>query len=126
VIGTFEPYRAPRPIPTPDYSGGMQTLESPGEVSFELLGQRLRLVVAELDEGELFLVFADGTTGRSTYPAGRFLYTPPPSGQQVEIDFNKAYSPPCAFTPYATCPLPLPENRLPISIEAGERDPGPS
>jgi uncharacterized protein (DUF1684 family) len=74
-----------------------------------------------LDEGELFFIFRDGTTGKSTYPAGRFLYTDVAKNGKVTIDFNRAYNPPCAFTPYATCPLPIPQNRLKVAIEAGER-----
>ena len=68
---------------------------------------------------ELFFVFRDKTAGKTTYPASRFLYAKP-EGDQVVLDFNKAYNPPCAFTPYATCPLPTPGNRLPIEIPAGE------
>ncbi len=121
VMAGFEPYATPRAILTPDISGGMQALDIPREVSFDLLGRQLRLVVSEEDEGGLFLIFADATAGASTYPAGRFLYAPPPADGKVEIDFNRAYNPPCAFTPYATCPLPPPRNRLPVPIEAGER-----
>jgi len=121
VTAGFEPYATPRPILAPDFSGGVQTMESPGEVTFSLLRKQLRLVASEEEEGALFLIFADATTGASTYPAGRYLYTSPRSGGAVEIDFNRAYNPPCAFTPYATCPLPPRENRLPLPIEAGER-----
>ena len=60
---------------------------------------------------------------KETYGAGCFLYTPLPQGGKVTLDFNKAFSPPCAFTPFATCPLPPPQNRLPIRIEAGELAP---
>jgi uncharacterized protein (DUF1684 family) len=101
-------------------------MESPGEVACTLLGQRLRLTALEEDdEGTLFLIFTDATTGISTYPAGRYLYTSAPNRGALEIDFNRTYNPPCAFTPYATCPLPLPENRLPVPVEAGEKyEPG--
>ncbi|HJP70467.1 MAG TPA: DUF1684 domain-containing protein, partial [Candidatus Limnocylindria bacterium] len=71
--------------------------------------------------GELWLVFGDATNGTETYGGGRFLYTPAPSDGSVEVDFNRAYNPPCVFSPFATCPLPWPENRLPIRVEAGER-----
>jgi uncharacterized protein (DUF1684 family) len=68
----------------------------------------------------LFFVFRDKTSGKTTYPAARFLYADLPVNGRVILDFNKAYNPPCVFTPYATCPLPPPENRLPIPVEAGE------
>jgi uncharacterized protein len=65
-------------------------------------------------------VFRDLTAGKETYPAGRFLYADMPRNGSVVLDFNKAYNPPCAFTPYATCPLPPPQNRMRVRIEAGE------
>jgi uncharacterized protein (DUF1684 family) len=121
VTADYKAYGKLRPVTMPDVTGGVQTMESPGEVVFRLSGRALRLTAAEEDEGALFLIFTDSTTGKSTYPAGRYLYTSPPADGKVEIDFNRAYNPPCAFTPYATCPLPLQENHLPIAIEAGER-----
>ena len=66
-------------------------------------------------------IFRDGTTGKETYPAGRFLYSAMPKDGTVTLDFNKAYNPPCAFSPYATCPLPPKENYLTVRIEAGEK-----
>jgi len=72
-------------------------------------------------EGDtLFFLFKDPTNKTQTYQAGRMLNTPRPVNGKVDLDFNKSYNPPCTFTPYATCPLPPPENRLPIPIEAGE------
>jgi uncharacterized protein len=70
---------------------------------------------------DLFFVFRDLTAGKETYGAGRFLDTAPPQDGKVVLDFNKAYNPPCAFTPYATCPLPPAENKLAVRIEAGEK-----
>ena len=68
------------------------------------------------------MVFADETTGRETYGGGRFVYVLPPDERgRTVIDFNRAYNPPCVFTPYATCALPLPANRLPLRVEAGEK-----
>jgi uncharacterized protein (DUF1684 family) len=121
VIGDFERFGEPRTILVPDVSGGVQRMESPGAVAFVLHGEPLRLTALQEDEGSLFLIFTDATTGTSTYPAGRYLLTSAPNRGTLEIDFNRAYNPPCAFTPYATCPLPLPENRLAITIEAGEK-----
>jgi len=68
----------------------------------------------------LFFIFKDLTSGHETYPPGRFLYTVMPKNGEVVLDFNEAYNPPCAFTPYATCPLPPKQNYLPVRIEAGE------
>lgn len=79
-----------------------------------------------LEEGdELFIIFGDATNGESTYPSGRFLYAPKPGPSgKIILDFNKAYNPPCAFTIYATCPLPPKQNLLPIAVTAGEKDYG--
>jgi uncharacterized protein (DUF1684 family) len=77
----------------------------------------------EGSDGGLFLVFSDLTKKKDTYPGGRFLDTTAPKDGKVVLDFNKAYSPPCAFTPYATCPLPPKQNRLSLRVEAGEKRP---
>jgi uncharacterized protein (DUF1684 family) len=103
---------------------GMESSEnSPGAVKFEVDGKEYRLdAITEKGERHLFMIIADKTSGKDTYPAGRYLYVDPPdaSGRMV-IDFNKAFSPPCAFTKFATCPLPPRQNRLPFAIEAGEK-----
>ncbi len=76
----------------------------------------------ERPEDELFFVFADRTNGKETYGGGRFLYARAPDERgRVVLDFNRAYNPPCAFTPYSTCPLPPPENRLDLEVRAGEK-----
>ena len=94
---------------------------SPGTIAFELDGQPLELEAYESGE-LLFFVFADQTTGRETYPAGRFLYARRPDEHgRTELDFNKAYNPPCAFNEFATCPVASPRNRLVVRIEAGEK-----
>ena len=97
-------------------------MPSPGRAVFTVGGKEVGLdaVLEEPDAKELFFIFSDGTSGKGTYGAGRFLYTDLPAGGRVVLDFNKAYSPPCAFTPFATCPLPPKQNRLPVKIEAGE------
>ncbi len=95
--------------------------ESPGTVEFEIDGESVDLE-AYASGDELFFVFADATSGRGTYPAGRFLYAPMPGtdGRTI-LDFNFAYNPPCAFNDFATCPIASPRNRLPVRIEAGEK-----
>lgn len=117
----FEPTPG-RMVPVPDVLGLIEKEESPGEVVFEVGGVAHRLQALEGGpKGELWLVFGDETNGDQTYGGGRFLYTAAPVEGSVEVDFNRAYNPPCVFSPFATCPLPWPENRLPIRIEAGER-----
>ncbi|HYO81157.1 MAG TPA: DUF1684 domain-containing protein [Bryobacteraceae bacterium] len=103
-------------------AGDPQVMDSPGYVEWTSGGRRLRLTPV-LEGQQLWWVFRDRTSGRTTYPAARFLYSDMPKDGFVELDFNKSYNPPCVFTPYATCPLPPPENRLPVSIEAGEKIP---
>jgi uncharacterized protein (DUF1684 family) len=100
---------------------GIPTREqAPGRAWFTVDGTEFSLEPT-LDGDELFFVFKDRTAPRETYGAGRFLAAPLPKGGKVLLDFNRAYNPPCAFSPYATCPLPLPQNVLPIRIEAGEK-----
>jgi len=113
----------PSKIPILNILGQTEAMESPGYAVFRLNGQELRLrpVLEEPDAKELFYIFRDQTSGKETYGAGRFLYSGMPKDGKVVLDFNKAYNPPCAFTPYATCPLPPAENRLAIKVEAGEK-----
>jgi uncharacterized protein (DUF1684 family) len=114
---------APRKIPILNILGQTEESENPGYAEFRLRGQAMRLypILEEPDAKELFYIFRDGTTGKETYPAGRFLYSAMPKDGVVTLDFNKAYNPPCAFTPYATCPLPPKENHMTVRIEAGEK-----
>lgn len=121
VTARFVPERVE--IPILNIIGQTEHYVSPGYALFHLQGQELRLrpYLEEPDAKELFYVFRDQTTGKETYGGGRFLYSAMPGNGEVVLDFNRAYNPPCSFTPYATCPLPPPENRLPIRIEAGEK-----
>jgi len=113
----------PAKIPILNILGQTENMESPGYAAFRLNGQDLRLrpVLEEPGAKKLFYIFRDQTTGKETYGAGRFLYSDLPKDGAVMLDFNKAYNPPCAFTPYATCPLPPAENRMPVRVEAGEK-----
>ncbi len=110
----------PRKMLLDAQAGGKQEHESPGYVEWQFRGQTLRMTPV-MDEGELFFIFRDATSGRSTYGAARFLYAPVARDGFVTLDFNKAYNPPCVFTPYATCPLPPPETRMKLAVEAGEK-----
>ena len=123
VNARFEPFDPPKRVPILNVLG-METEETaPGALAFEVGGREYRLqALKEKGEEQLFIIFADQTSGKETYGAGRYLYADPPGADgRVTLDFNRAYSPPCAFTRYATCPLPPAENRLPLRIEAGEK-----
>jgi hypothetical protein len=124
VVARFTP-TAGKTIPIANVLGQVNDMPSPGQAAFTIDGREYRLepVLEEPDAEELMFIFRDATAGRETYPAGRFLYTALPKDGQVVLDFNKAYSPPCAYTHFATCPLPPKQNRLPVRIEAGEKDP---
>ncbi|MBZ5609510.1 MAG: DUF1684 domain-containing protein [Acidobacteriia bacterium] len=119
VTGKFVAYEKPKMIPITNVLGQTEPEASPGYVTFTLQGRSLRLEPVTEDD-RLFFIFRDLTAGWETYPAGRFLYASWPKNGEVELDFNKAENPPCAFTAYATCPLPPKQNRLAIRIEAGE------
>ena len=94
--------------------------DSPGYVTFTRGGREYKMEAVKEDD-DLWFVFRDQTSGKTTYGASRFLYTPFPKDGFVEMDFNKAENPPCMFTDYATCPLPTPQNRLQLAITAGEQ-----
>jgi uncharacterized protein len=119
VKARFIAYDSPKNIAVPNILGDTEEEPSPGYLEFTLDGQKCRLdPVSEGDQ--LFLIFRDLTSGKETYPSGRFLHTGLPKNGEVVLDFNKAVNPPCAFTPFATCPLPPKRNHLPVRIEAGE------
>jgi uncharacterized protein len=112
-----------RTVPVPDVLGTVGSKESPGDVVFEMDGATHRLqALRGGPTGELWLIFGDATNTSETYGGGRFLYTQAPDEDgTVVVDFNRAYNPPCVFNPFATCPLPWPENRLELRVEAGEK-----
>jgi uncharacterized protein (DUF1684 family) len=123
VEARFEAYNPPKTVAITNVLGMVSDETSPGVLVFSLDGKEYRLEpILEQGEKDLFIIFRDATSGQETYGAARYLYAHPPGtdGKTV-VDFNHAYNPPCAFTPYATCPLPPPQNRLPIRIEAGEK-----
>jgi len=127
IRARFVPHDEPRTLPVADVTGGTIPYESPGVVAFEVDGRELKLhPVLSGPEGSqrLFFIFRDATSARETYGAGRFMYAALPVDDVVELDFNRAYSPPCAFTEFATCPLPPRVNWLDVAVEAGEKDPG--
>ena len=123
VTGTFVPYDTPKKVAVPTVLGTTDTMDAPGLVTFTIDGRQLTLqpVVEDPKEPMLWFIFKDATSAKETYGGGRFLYSEMPKDGRVVVDFNQAYNPPCAFTPYATCPLPPKENWLPIRVEAGEK-----
>jgi uncharacterized protein (DUF1684 family) len=124
VTARFVPHPKPVPIKVDTIVGIPEAMTSPGYAELEIGGKKVRLApVLEPGETRLFFIFRDGTTARTTYGGGRFLYADPPRDGQVVLDFNRAYSPPCAFTAYATCPMPPAQNRLSMDISAGELTP---
>jgi len=118
IESRFTSYPQPKKIPILNVLGHTDQLPSPGYAAFTLNGKKCHLEPV-IEEGQLFFIFKDMTSGKETYPAGRFLYADLPKDGKVILDFNKAYNPPCAFTSYATCPLPPKQNHLPAAVRAG-------
>jgi uncharacterized protein (DUF1684 family) len=123
VVARWEAYTAPRKVSVVNVLGAVSDELAPGRAWFTAGGRELSLEPT-LDEGELFYVFRDATAGKGTYPAGRFLSAEAPRGGEVVLDFNRAYTPPCGFTDFATCPVPRRENVLPVAVTAGEKSSG--
>ncbi len=123
IDAQFVPYNPPKAVSITNVLGMESGESSPGAVKFKFEGKNYQLdAITEKGETRYFMIIADKTSGKETYPAGRYLYVEPPDASgRIVIDFNKAYSPPCAFTKFATCPLPPRQNRLPFAIEAGEK-----
>jgi Zn-dependent M28 family amino/carboxypeptidase/uncharacterized protein (DUF1684 family) len=121
VVGRFIRDPAPHEIKTGSLAGDLQTYTTEGVVEFTLNGETLRLRPMTTRPDRFYFIFRDGTSGKETYDAARFLYSDlRPDGTTI-LDFNEAYNPPCSFNEFTTCPLPLPENRLKARILAGEK-----
>lgn len=118
----FVPHAPGKTLPIVDITGLTTQMPNAGALEFERDGRTWRLEALGEPGRELFVIFADRTSGHGSYPAGRYLdVAAPDANGQVQVDFNHAYNPPCAFTPFATCPLAPPENRLDLRIDAGEQ-----
>lgn len=111
----------PLRIEVPNVTGELRPVEIAWQAIFVHAGEEVRLLPMSVGENEVFFVFRDHGSGRESYGAGRFLKAGCAQGGRIVLDFNRAYNPPCAFTPFATCPLPPPENYLPFVVDAGER-----
>jgi uncharacterized protein (DUF1684 family) len=128
VNALFEPYDEPHEVSIPTVVGQDTTMLATGLLRFTIDGQEMTLepYVDSPQDHEFFLLFRDATSGTTTYGAGRFLSAEAPDQDGVTLlDFNFSFNPPCAYTPYATCPLPPPQNILTVPIEAGEMYAGP-
>lgn len=125
IQARYIPWDKPHPVTFDTAVGVKEKDESPGYVTFQRNGNEYRLEPV-VDEGQLWFVLRDLTSGKTTYAASRFLYADLPKeglkkSGTVELDFNKAENPPCVFCNFATCPLPLPQNRLSLAVTAGEK-----
>jgi uncharacterized protein (DUF1684 family) len=123
VTARFEALPEPKELMIPNILGGHFKMKSPGLLKFSLQGKEYSLQPVNEEEGDetLFIIFRDESNEKETYAAGRFLYADKPANGEVVLDFNKAKNPPCAFTPFATCPLAPPQNSLDVEISAGEK-----
>lgn len=121
LLGRWVPLASPRTLLVPDVTGEERPVTVDHSARFTVAGQDYELLPHSIGADGVLLVFRDQGSGRETYGGGRFLHCPPPENGAILLDFNRAYNPPCAFTPFATCPLPPPENWLPLAIAAGER-----
>jgi uncharacterized protein len=123
VEAKWEAYNPPHEVEEPNILGQIDKVIVPGAAVFQRAGKTYRVepVIETPGDKELFLVFADKTSGKETYGAARFVYTSEPKDGKVIVDFNQAYNPPCAFTAFATCPLPTKQNRLDVRVTAGEK-----
>lgn len=121
VNAKIETYPQPREFMIDDIVGIQRPVKMHAALAFTIDGTEYRLDGERQEDGSYDLIFKDLTASKTTYGAGRYLTTEIAEGDTVVIDFNVAYNPPCAFTAFATCPLPLPQNILPVAIEAGEK-----
>ncbi len=122
VPAHLERYNPKKKLTVPNVMGFDETVECPGILKFKIGGKEYSLEPMEESEEDMWIVFGDATNGHETYGGGRFVYIPAPDANgDTAIDFNKSYNPPCVFTPYATCPLPIAQNVLPVKVTAGEK-----
>jgi uncharacterized protein (DUF1684 family) len=123
IEAAWEAFDQPREVPIKNILGQESKALVLGRAVFTRDGHTLALLpLQESPDEPLFFIISDLTSGEETYGAARFLYAEPPKDGKVVLDFNRAINPPCAFTPFATCPLPPKENQLPIAVTAGEKD----
>ncbi len=123
IRAQWQPFDEPETLELLTSAGTPDSGKVPGMAAFERDGERFTLRPIAEEDGQLFFILADRTSGRETYGAARFLYADAPQDGHVVLDFNQAYNPPCALTPHVVCPLAPPENRLALAVTAGEKKP---
>jgi len=121
IKAEFKEHATGKTIIIPNILGEQEEVHSLGTVTFTLRDLEGQLEAMEAANNRLFIIYKDSTSGAITYPAGRFLVSEENMGSTVTLDFNRSYNPPCAFTAFATCPLPPEENHLDFPVEAGEK-----
>jgi uncharacterized protein len=122
ISARFLPYAQPETVRVPlSHVSSKETMQSTGDLVFELAGKSYRLKTFDDEEEGLFVMFTDSTNGQGSYGGGRFVYASKPTDGITALDFNKAFNPYCSLNPYIMCPIPPAQNRLPVKIEAGER-----
>ncbi len=121
ITATWQPLSPALTLEVPSMTGDIKTVAVHHRAVFRHEGAEISLLPLEAGPDGAFFVFRDGTSGKDTYGGGRFLKTPPAENGLILLDFNRAFNPPCAFTPFAACPLPPQENRLPFPVLAGEK-----
>lgn len=121
IAARWQPLSPPQVMEVPNVAGDLKPVEVAWQAVFSVGGAEIALLPMSVSDEKVFFVFRDATSGRISYGAGRFLDAAPAAAGSIVLDFNFAYSPPCAFTPFATCPLPPPENWLTFPVEAGEK-----
>ncbi len=121
IVADWVPFDPPHELEIGSVLGTIDKEKVPGKAVFHRDGHTYELMPIQEEPDTLFFVIADRTSGKETYGAARFLYAALPKDGKVVLDFNRAYNPPCAFTPYATCPLAPPENRMDLAVTAGEK-----
>jgi uncharacterized protein (DUF1684 family) len=124
VTARMKAHDSPKEVEMPTVVGTPTTMLAPGVLHFSIDGEQLSLEPYVKDPGDdsYLVIFTDRTSGSTSYGGGRYLSVAAADENGTTVlDFNRAYNPPCAFTPHATCPLPTRQNSLPVAIEAGER-----
>ncbi|NJD24301.1 MAG: DUF1684 domain-containing protein [Betaproteobacteria bacterium] len=121
IDAAWERLPEPLSLEVPNVTGELKPVMVDHRATFVVAGEKVEMLPMAVGAAEVFFVFRDRTSGRETYGAGRFLKASVPVDGRITVDFNFAYNPPCAFTAFATCPLPPPENWLPFAVPAGEK-----
>ncbi len=121
ISARWQALPTPVTLEVPTQSGDLKVVSVSHQAEFDYQGRTVALLPLDIGAESVFFVFRDRTSGKDSYGGGRFLQAPLPEDGRLTLDFNRAYNPPCAFTPFAACPLPPPENWLSFAVAAGEK-----